>query len=81
VDPPNVEAAPVEVPVDFLPPPVANYIPVPSIPEGLDTRTEMDKALDAVQPNRPGIKISKVAKDGRRLAEPKKEIAAESKAP
>lgn len=42
-------------------------VPPPVIPAPPDTRNEADKALDAIQPNRPGIKMKTVDKNGREL--------------
>jgi hypothetical protein len=42
----------------------------PVIPQGPDLRNEVDKALDAVQPNRPGVKLESVDKTGRKLSTP-----------
>lgn len=49
---PDMDAAPCEAPV---------------IPKAPDTRNEADKALDAIQPNRPGVKFKTVDKNGREI--------------
>lgn len=67
----------VEPPVPSAPQVVA---PAPIVNAGPDERNDVDKALDAVQPNRPGVRLNTVDKAGRQV-KPAKQVAVEAEAP
>ena len=72
--PPKI-AAPQPVPVyEVAPPETPALVAPPVLPVGPDTRTEIDKALDAIQPNRPGVKLNTVDKNGKPIR-PAKQVA------